>query len=187
MRSSAQLTVEVPADATVFVNDIATRSVGTVRQYVSRGLAPGRAYTYNLRVEFVRDGETITQTRVVRLVGGRSETVVFDQSPRAVEEKQDRVASQPVETKLTVRVPAGADVYLSGKKSLATGTLRVFQTSKMAAGTAWENYTVRVELMRDGQRLTQQRQFTLHAGEQRELAFDFDAQPLIGSVAKVSR
>ena len=57
----AFLTVSVPADAKVFVNGMATTSTGTTRQYVSRGLASGYSYSYEIRVEVTRDGRIVEE------------------------------------------------------------------------------------------------------------------------------
>ena len=179
--------MKVPAGAKVFVNGVPTRSVGAVRHYVSRGLTPGQSYTYNLQVEFVRDRERVRERRTIKLIGGDSRTVVFGRPPSIRREKRDRVASSAVETKLTLRVPAEAEVYLAGKQSQTSGPLRIYRTTKLAAGGAWEDYTIRVVLERDGRRVAQERTLTLRAGEQREIAFDFDTQPSTGSIAAAAR
>ncbi len=58
------LSVKVPADAKVFVNDRATTSTGTDREYVSHDLAAGARYNYNVRAEFERDGKTVTENKI---------------------------------------------------------------------------------------------------------------------------
>ena len=60
MRNSALLSVKVPADAKVFVNDRPTTSTGSDREYISRDLQTGAGYNYTVRAEFVRDGKTVS-------------------------------------------------------------------------------------------------------------------------------
>jgi uncharacterized protein (TIGR03000 family) len=64
-RDAALLSVHVPAESKVFVNDLATRSTGSDRRYMSRGLAAGREYTYSVRAEIERDGKLLSETKVL--------------------------------------------------------------------------------------------------------------------------
>jgi uncharacterized protein (TIGR03000 family) len=75
--TSGLLAVTVPADAKIFVNDHATTSTGTSRQYVSRAMQPGASYTYRVRAEFVRDGRSVTQEQTVQLVAGQTRALDF--------------------------------------------------------------------------------------------------------------
>jgi uncharacterized protein (TIGR03000 family) len=77
-RTSAVLAVDVPADAKVFVNGKATTSTGTHRVYASYGLKSGYAYNYEVKVELVRDGQTLTETKHVRLIAGDNQQLAFD-------------------------------------------------------------------------------------------------------------
>jgi uncharacterized protein (TIGR03000 family) len=81
-------------------------------------------------------------------------------------------------TKLTLHVPAEAKVTLAGVATKQAGEVREFSTSKLAAGQAWENYTVHVELVRDGKTLTQDKKITLTGGSAQELSIDFGAAEL---------
>jgi uncharacterized protein (TIGR03000 family) len=169
---SAMLNVTVPGDARIFVNDLATSSTGSQRHYVSRDLQPGYTYTYQLRAEYDQDGQTMTETKVVRLNAGQSARVSFDFADEAPAQS---VAQQDVVTKLTVNVPADATVYLSGKATRSTGPVREFSTTKLASGQSWDGYTIRVELDRAGQMTAREQTITLVGGRAQSLAFDFDA------------
>lgn len=168
-RSAALLTVDVPAEAKVYVNDRATTSTGEHRSYVSRNLSLGMEYTYTVRAEVTRNGQNIEQTQVIDLRAGGNEHLVFDFP-----------AAQSPETSLTVIVPASAKVYLGGVETSATGTQRVFSTTSLAAGKQWTNYTVVVEFERDGKTVKQDRTITLKSGEKKELTFNVD-EPKIAS------
>ena len=54
-------------------------------------------------------------------------------------------------------------------------TTREFVTTKLAAGQSWDNYTVRVELEHNGQKISKSETISLAAGESRELTIDVDA------------
>jgi uncharacterized protein (TIGR03000 family) len=159
---SALLNVRVPEGAKVFVNGRPTLSTGDRRQYVSRGLASGFTYTYEIRAEAEVDGQTVQDTKVIRLEAGDRIDLAFD------------LKSQP-ETSLTLRVPEDATVTLAGNPTSATGDVRVFRTTSLAAGEEWSNYVIRVTVDRDGEMLAREETIALKAGEARELTFDFEA------------
>ena len=79
-------------------------------------------------------------------------------------------------TKLTIRVPAEAKVTLAGIATKQAGEVREFSTDKLASGQAWQNYTIHVEVTRDGKTVAQDRQITLTGGAQQELSFDFGGE-----------
>ena len=81
-------------------------------------------------------------------------------------------------TKLTLHVPAEAKVTLAGVATKQGGEVREFSTSKLASGQAWDNYTVHVEIVRDGKTLTQDKKITLTGGSAQELSIDFGARSL---------
>ena len=72
------MTIVVPADAKVFINGRQTRTVGTLREYVSYGLEAGLTYRYEVRAEVVRDGKTVVDSREVFLTAGSQENLAFD-------------------------------------------------------------------------------------------------------------
>lgn len=154
------LTVSVPADAKIFVNGQATSSTGEVRQYVSRDLANGMSYAYEVRAEVVRDGQTMEQVKTIDLRAGATNSLAFDFE-----------AAKTVETSLTVRVPAEAKVYLAGNATTAAGEVRVFKTTGLSTGKGWNGYKVRVEMERDGQLVTEEKIVDLAAGETKEISF----------------
>jgi len=162
--TEATLTVNVAANARIFVNETPTRSGGTVRRYVSRGLMPGFEYTYEIRAELDRDGEAIQETKVVKVRGGESIDVVFDL----------KVAAD-LDTVVTVNVPADAKVFLAGHETSGQGPVRVFRTSKLRRGTEWSSYTICVSIERNGETVSREQSLTLKAGDTPSLTFDFDA------------
>jgi uncharacterized protein (TIGR03000 family) len=90
--------------------------------------------------------------------------------PAGVYTSTDQAAAT---TKLTLHVPAEAKVTLAGKATKQGGEIRRYSTNALPAGQAWQDYTVHVELVRDGKTLTQDRQITLTGGTAQELSIDF--------------
>jgi uncharacterized protein (TIGR03000 family) len=167
-RNSVLISVNVPADAKVFVNGAATRSTGASRQYISRGLIAGRQYTYEFKAEVNVNGKTLTDTQVVQLTAGEQAQVAFN-----LGEKSEQNAAKSTKTKLTLNVPADAKVFLSGQETKATGERREFVSSKVTDGGKWDHYTIRVVANVDGQPTEKEQTIKLIPGEDQELSFDF--------------
>ena len=79
----ALLSVIVPQDARVYVNGMLTKTPGTHRQFVSYGLLAGYRYTYEVRTVVTRDGQGLSDTRVVRVRVGETRDLAFDFNLRA--------------------------------------------------------------------------------------------------------
>jgi uncharacterized protein (TIGR03000 family) len=163
-RLDGLLAVNVPEDAKIYVNGQPTSSTGGARQYVSRDLQVGYNYNYEVRAEVVRDGRTVEQVKTVNLRAGDTARVAFDFPTDATPE-----------TSLTVHVPADAKVYLAGNPTKASGEKRVFRTTGLSDGKAWNDYVVRVEIERGGRTLSKEETISLKAGQSQELSFDFEA------------
>jgi len=166
----AVLNVVVPADAKVFVNGYETSSTGSERRFVSNGLVAGKNYTYELKAEVNGNVETKT----VKLQAGQATDVRFSFDGNSEESK---TAAQPIKTKLTLKVPADAKVFIAGKETKATGTVREFATTKLAAGQTWDNYTVRIEVTVDGNVVSSEEKLTLVGGADIAMSFDGEAGP----------
>jgi len=163
------LDVSLPADARVYINDRLTRSTGSDRRYVSDGLDMGSVYTYELRAEVIRSGRRLVKKEVVKLKAGDEVDVKFSFG----QEIDEQNAALPLDTKLIVRVPEDAKVILAGTDAPSTGTVRTFTTRELSEGQRWDDYTVRVEVARDGRVETKEEVISLAAGETREIDFDF--------------
>jgi uncharacterized protein (TIGR03000 family) len=75
--NSAILTVSVPADAKVFVNDRETTSTGADRRFISRDLQSNARYTYRVRAEFIRNGQPVSEEQTVKLIAGQNQSLAF--------------------------------------------------------------------------------------------------------------
>lgn len=163
LRNSAELVVDVPADAKIFVNGNKTNTPGSQRRYVSAGLIPGQTYEYQVQAVVERDGKEQTVTKSVSLTAGSEVKLAFEFP-----------ATEQIETVLTLHVPADAKVNLAGNDTAKMGSTRVFTTSRLAAGQVWDGYQVQVTWSRDGQEITKEKTVTLRGGEAQELSFDFN-------------
>ena len=163
----ALLSVAVPEEAKVFVNGQPTKTPGAQRRYVSPGLARGFSYTYEVRAEVLRDGQTVSETKRVHLRAGQTADLAFQFPVEAT-----------VETVLTLHLPENATVTLDGRATKATGPVRKFATTKLDRGQQWAGYQVAISVQHDGRTLTRNENVTLVGGENRELTFDFVDQRL---------
>lgn len=161
--NQAMLKVSVPEDALVYVNGLLTKSTGTSRSYMSRGLNRGFQYTYEVRAEMMRDGQKVEETKVVQLQAGETRELAF----------QDNLSREPVTTTLTLNVPSDAKVTLGGNPTHGEGNVRVFSTTKLS--DAWQDYVVQVSYEKEGRTVTQEKVISLQAGDSKTLTFDFDS------------
>jgi len=75
---SAYLTIRLPADARLKVDDVDCPLTSATRAFATPSLVPGREYYYVLEAQVVREGRPITQTRRVTFRPGERITVSFD-------------------------------------------------------------------------------------------------------------
>jgi uncharacterized protein (TIGR03000 family) len=73
----AYLSVDVPADAKVWVNDQLMPQTGTVRQLYSPPLTSGQSYTYEIRAQWFEDDRPMERVRQVQVHAGDRFTVNF--------------------------------------------------------------------------------------------------------------
>jgi uncharacterized protein (TIGR03000 family) len=153
----ALLVVEVPSDATIYVNGTKTTSQGAVRRYLSRGLVSGQKYEFVVKMA---NGAGKESTKVVSLTAGQRSSVSFN------------AAIEAPKTTVTLRVPADAKVWLAGNATASTGDVRTFETSSLPAGKSWKGYEIRVAAVVDGQERTVSKVIDLAAGDTIDLSLD---------------
>jgi uncharacterized protein (TIGR03000 family) len=69
---AAQLIIEKPADARIFVDDLPVRSDGASQTFATPLLEPNQAYFYVVRVEITREGKTLSESRRVIVRAGQT-------------------------------------------------------------------------------------------------------------------
>jgi uncharacterized protein (TIGR03000 family) len=178
------LLVKVPADAKIYVNGKATKSTGDERQFISRGLTRGASYNFEVKAEMTRGGEPITITKSAQLTAGGSAELSFDE----LADEPDQIAeTEPVVTKLTVRVPADAKVYLAGTETKQGGEVREFTTTKLSGSNGWTDYTVRAEIQENGKLVSQEQVVSIQPGDTQEISFDFTNRTAELSIAETAQ
>ncbi len=74
--NAARLTVQVPADARVWIDGQLMTQTGTVRYFETPAtLEPGRTYSYKIVAEWVEDGQMVTRERTVEFQAGNQAVV----------------------------------------------------------------------------------------------------------------
>jgi uncharacterized protein (TIGR03000 family) len=169
-RTSATLSVKVPAEAKVFVNDRPTMSTGEQREFVSRNLQAGARYNYDVRVEFIRNGEPVIENKSVQVTAGQTANLDF------TGESIESTAENNAPTTLTVHVPENAKLYLGGRETKSTGSVREFRTTRLPSGSNWADYTIRAVVDQDGKQLVSEQTISIKAGDSRDITINFDQQ-----------
>ncbi len=70
--------MEVPADAKLFVDGFETKSATTVRSFTTPELEAGQDYFYVLKIETIRDGKTVTESKQVTVRAGEETRASFN-------------------------------------------------------------------------------------------------------------
>ena len=156
----AILSLQLPPEAKVYINDRLTKTEGSERRYVSKNLKQGKEYRYRVKAVIEKDGEMIVRNRLIKMRPGSEKTVAIN--------------FQPVLTTLVLNVPEDAKVILDGNETGMTGSRRTFATKKLHDGS-WDDYTVEVVVERDGKQVVKRRSLDLAAGETRFLDFEFES------------
>jgi uncharacterized protein (TIGR03000 family) len=68
--NAVTLRMHVPGDARIWIESEATSQSGPDRYYMSPSLAPGREYTYHIRVQWNENGKTVERNREVKVQAG---------------------------------------------------------------------------------------------------------------------
>jgi len=75
--NSAHVTVNVPAGAQVWFGGTPTTSTGTVRDYQSPPLTPGRQYAYEIKASWKENGKEVIQAQQVEVTAGGHVSATF--------------------------------------------------------------------------------------------------------------
>jgi uncharacterized protein (TIGR03000 family) len=87
-KARATVIIKVPADARLYADAKPLNLVGTERKFVSPELPGGQEFTYRFRVEYDRNGETLSVTRKVPVRAGGTVLVEFnDMTVKSAPEK----------------------------------------------------------------------------------------------------
>lgn len=70
-QNKAKLVVELPANAKLFIDDMPMKAEAGVRSFNTPTLEPGQAYYYMVRVETMKDGKPVSETRRIIVRAGQ--------------------------------------------------------------------------------------------------------------------
>jgi uncharacterized protein (TIGR03000 family) len=73
----ARVTIQLPADAKLYIDNVACPLTSGKRSFDTPSLQPNKKYFYNVRAEVVRDGQLQTETQRVVVQSGQQVSVNF--------------------------------------------------------------------------------------------------------------
>lgn len=83
----ARITVNLPAEAKLYVDNVACPLTSNVRSFNTPALQPGQKYYYTLKMELERDGVTSSQQQRVFIAAGQQINVDFNATATASREE----------------------------------------------------------------------------------------------------
>lgn len=168
--NQATVIVQLPADARLTVDGKGADLTSATRSFITPALEMDRDYYYTIKAEADRDGRALTQTKRVLVRAGQVSRVDFGDLTSAEAVKVTREAS-PAPARITVRLPEKADLYvddvLCPQKDSAE---RSFETPTLEPGRTY-HYALRVELVRDGRTVKEDRRIDMRAGKKIDVDF----------------
>ena len=207
----ATVIVRLPADARLFADSRQLALTGAERKFVTPELPTGQNFTYRFRVEYERDGESVSVTKRVPVQAGGLVTVEFTDLTAKAEvpkempqrptlnnasvavtptanssdkpvQKAEHPSTTPAVTPtspartatdratITVKLPAGATLYVDDRKSPSHELVRSFSTPPIPTGRDFA-YLMKAEIHRNGQVETFTQKVPFRAGERVEVDF----------------
>ena len=176
------MVVKLPADAKLYAEGKPLSLTSAERSFVTPELPPGREYNYTFRVEYDRNGRTLSESRTIVVLPGKMSTVEFadlvaktENAPVPKSMPEIKPASTTSLTKtapaterarIVVKVPAGATLFVNDAKH----TANEFRTPPLPTGKEY-SYTMKVEMIRNGQSESASQKVTVRAGD--SLVVDF--------------
>ena len=198
--------VNIPSDAKLFVEGRAMKVTNGERSFVTPPLPTDREAVYSFKIEFTRDGETITQSKKVNIRAGATTKVEFtdamakgirtsDKPPENLPPLNAKSTAKPApavdvptvvppaldHAKITVTLPKGATLYVNGTKNDRKELVREFTTPTLTPGKKYQ-YVMKAELIRDGLPEYQEQNIEFRAGD--NLTLDFSSLAEERKVAK---
>jgi uncharacterized protein (TIGR03000 family) len=159
--NQATVVVNLPADASLYVDGYQIQQ----RTFVTPALEPGWDYSYTVEARATRNGQTVSASKKVYVRAGQTTQVSIDLQSAATARVEATVRSR-----LTVRLPADARLFVNGQATTQTSATRIFETPPLQAGTDY-SYTLRAEVVRDGQTQSAEKQVSFRAGRPVEVDF----------------
>jgi uncharacterized protein (TIGR03000 family) len=131
-------------------------------------LEPGKDHFYDFEVDTVIDGKAVTRVKRVAVRTGQVVRLAFADmdTPRS---RLAETAGAPA--RLTVRLPADAQLKIQGELCPLTGNMREFDTPPLAPGRPY-SYRLEADIVRNGQTITQTRRIEFRSGDRIAVSFE---------------
>jgi uncharacterized protein (TIGR03000 family) len=164
--STAKVIVQLPADARMSVDGQLADLTSATRSFVTPELEPGKDYYYTIQAEATRDGQVRSKSQRVIVRAGQTSRVDFGDLTGTVATIQEA----PAPAHLTVQLPESARLFVDNVACPQTSSKRSFDTPKLEPGKTYY-YTLRAELVRDGQTVSESRRVDVKAGKEINVSF----------------
>jgi uncharacterized protein (TIGR03000 family) len=175
--NQAMFVVRLPADAQLLAEHVPIPGTGPVRVFLSPSLEPGRKYYYDLTIEVNRNGQVLTDSQSVEFEAGKTANVTFGEPTP----KSPANPMPPKTTRIRVRMPDGAALYVEGRPWATPVVL----TPPLDPNRT-HYYQLTIETIRDGRRALVTREVAFRAGQDVVVDFLSDRRTP-ANVAKSSR
>lgn len=149
----AQVVVRLPADAKLYANNELTQLSSGERVFATPALQTGLEYQYTMKVEYTRDGKTVTDSSVVKVRAGETSVVAF----------VDKAAPTAV-SQIKLVAPEGTKIFVDNSASAIPASNPDFKTPALVKGQEYA-YLFRAELNRDGKNYSQTQRVVFKGGE----------------------
>jgi uncharacterized protein (TIGR03000 family) len=201
----ATVTIRLPADARLSVDGVPLELTGAERVFTTPELPMGRDYAYGFKIEYDRNGRTLSESQKVTVTAGKTSTVAFDDLTASAKPAPATSAAKPIEptkptafdkavpetptnpfrasafaanptpARITVKLPTDAALYVDGKKHEKTGAQREFTTPPIPFGKEFA-YELKLVKTRNGQPEELTQKVVFQAGE--TVTVDFTEVPV---------
>jgi uncharacterized protein (TIGR03000 family) len=159
--NAATVVIKAPTDVRILVDGQETSRTAAEETFTTPALEPGRTYQYLFKAQAVRDGKTVALTKRVEVQAGRQSEADF----------RDLIPAGPNEVaKVIVQLPEDGKLYVDGVYCPLDSTTRTFSTPRLDPGRQYY-YTLKAEVMREGQKQTESRRVFVEAGRQTSVDF----------------
>jgi uncharacterized protein (TIGR03000 family) len=169
--------VQLPSEARLYVDGQLANLTSATRTVVTPELKPNQDYFYAIKAEATVDGKVVTQTKRVTVQAGKLVRIDFAD----LKQSDEVQTAATVPANVTVRLPEDAKLYVDGVACPLTSSTRSFATPALEPGRAY-HYTLKAEVVREGNTQVKTRQVTVHAGKAVEV--DFGSMGPVGSVRR---
>jgi len=161
--SPATVVVQMPNAGKLYVEGQLVQLDPKTNSFTTPQLPATEDFVYTLKVEAVRDGRVVTESKDVHIRAGQVARVDFgaaQQAPVAVRVQE----AVPVTSRITVRLPENARLYVNDKQLTLNPTTQSFETPQLQAEREY-SYTMRAEVVREGRVVTDTKQVVFRAGK----------------------